>query len=97
MAANRCLILLILVMSTGAAAADRKPAPPDRKPAPPDPDMLEFLGTFETAGGKDVDPFLLKGDTAAGLPAGKSTNGKPAVRQKSGRKIPPKERNINDE
>jgi len=90
MAANRCIILLVLVLASGVAAAERKPVPPD-------PDMLEFLGTFETAGGKDVDPFHLNEDASAGLPAGKSANGKPVIKKKPGEKIPPKERDINDD
>lgn len=27
---------------------------------PPDPELLEFLGQFETSGGKTVDPFLFR-------------------------------------
>ena len=53
MSANRLLIILSLVLATAAAGAEKAPPLPD-------PDMLEFLGTFETSGGKDVDPFLLE-------------------------------------
>ena len=31
------------------------------KPETPDMEMLEFLGTFETAGGKEIDPLQLEG------------------------------------
>jgi hypothetical protein len=31
-----------------------------QSPAGPSMDMLEFLGTFETAGGKEIDPMKLE-------------------------------------
>ncbi len=42
---------LVLVLAAGAAGREKAP--------PPDMEMLEFLGTFETARGKAIDPLLL--------------------------------------
>jgi hypothetical protein len=33
---------------------------------PPDMEMLEYLGTFETSGGRAVDPMELKGSQQSG-------------------------------
>jgi hypothetical protein len=90
MAVNRFLLLLTLILATGAAASDRRPVPLD-------PDLLEFLGTFETAGGKDLDPIFLEGDNAARSVAGQKENHRPVVRKQAGKKTPPKERETNDE
>jgi hypothetical protein len=35
-----------------------------REEPPPDMEMLEFLGSFETAGGKPVDPLAFAGANA---------------------------------
>lgn len=51
----------VLAMGTAATGA-AKPADP------PDTELLEFLGTYETAGGKWVDPTTLNGDTSKPAP-----------------------------
>jgi hypothetical protein len=89
MAANRLLALLALILATGASASDSRPSAPD-------PDLLEFLGTFETAGGKTLDPLLLQGG-AAGATSNKKSARRPAVRNKTGKETPPKGRETNDD
>lgn len=42
---------LVLLLAAGAAGKEKADSP--------DMEMLEFLGTYETAGGKEVDPMLL--------------------------------------
>ncbi len=42
---------LVLLLAMGAAGKE--------KSAAPDLEMLEFLGTYETAGGGEIDPMLL--------------------------------------
>jgi hypothetical protein len=49
-----CVATLLLVGDVAARA----------KPAPSSVEMLEFLGTYETAGGEDVDPLELAGAAA---------------------------------
>ena len=49
------LVIVLLLVPLVCAAGNAGKAPP-----PPDPEMLEFLGTFETADGKGIDPFLLE-------------------------------------
>jgi hypothetical protein len=51
-----CVVTLLLVGDVSARA----------KPAPSSVEMLEFLGTYETAGGGDVDPLELAGAVALG-------------------------------
>jgi len=57
------IVLLVLLPHLGWAMEEH----------PPDADMLEFLGRFETAGGKAVDPRLfeetVKHDKKNGQPA----------------------------
>ncbi len=43
---------LVLLLAVGAAGKEKSDSP--------DMEMLEFLGTFETAGGNEIDPMLLK-------------------------------------
>ncbi len=43
---------LVLLLAAGAAGKEKTDSP--------DMEMLEFLGTFETAGGNAIDPMLLK-------------------------------------
>jgi hypothetical protein len=90
MAANRLLALLALILATGASASDSRPSAPD-------PDLLEFLGTFETAGGKTLDPLFLQGGAAAGATSDKKSARRPAVRNKTGKETPPKGRETNDD
>ena len=90
MAANRLLAVLALFLATGAAASDSRPTTPN-------PDLLEFIGTFETAGGRDVDPLLLNRDAAAGALLWQKAARRPSVRKKSGKDIPPKQRETNDD
>ncbi len=60
-------------------------------PSPPDLEMLEFLGTFETVGGKDIDPSLLGGEPAPGkkpdkqAPKGGRATRKPGDKEKDGK------------
>ena len=90
MGAKRLLIMASLVLASAAAGAEK--APPQ-----PDPDMLEFLGTFETSGGKDIDPFLL--DNVPGNPAkqGKAVMRRPATRKPDQKETPPTGREKGDE
>lgn len=48
-------LLIAVVVTCAAAVAGAREAPPR-----PDMDLLEYLGTFETAGGKAVDPMELR-------------------------------------
>ena len=90
MSANRLLAILSLVLATAAAGAE--------KASPlPDPDMLEFLGTFETSGGKDVDPFLLENAPAKPAKPGKTVTRRPAVHKQAQEETPPKGREKDDE
>ncbi len=73
---------LILLLAAGAAGKE--------KPESPDMEMLEFLGTYETAGGNEIDPLLLneapkpgKGREKERQPAGKTT--KPEKKKKTER------------
>ena len=43
---------LVLLLAAGAAGKEKADSP--------DMEMLEFLGNYETAGGKEIDPLLLK-------------------------------------
>lgn len=91
MNAKRLLAAFLLIPLACAAGAAEK-APP-----PPDPELLEFLGTFETAGGKGVDPFLLeKGHqkTSAGNTKGER---KPTPRKAVQEKTSPHGRKLQDD
>jgi hypothetical protein len=55
---------LALLLSGVLAAATAAP-PKDA----PDPELLEFLGTYETAGGQWIDPQTLDDDTRSAPPA----------------------------
>jgi hypothetical protein len=43
---------LVLLLAAGAAGKEKKADAPDME-------MLEFLGTYETARGNEIDPMLL--------------------------------------
>ncbi|HLO25137.1 MAG TPA: hypothetical protein VK187_03425 [Geobacteraceae bacterium] len=90
MGANRLLVLLSLVLTTTAAGAEKALPPPDR-------DMLEFLGTFETSGGKDIDPFLLEGVPKKSAKPGKTVTRRPVTRPPVPKETPPKGREKYDE
>jgi hypothetical protein len=45
----------LTLLLTGLLAAGVEPA----ASAPPDPELLEFLGSFETADGRWLDPLVL--------------------------------------
>jgi hypothetical protein len=74
---------LFLVVGCGIAVA--------KEALPPDLEMLEFLGTFETSGGKDIDPFLLEGEPKQVKQPDKSeskgggTKRKPGEKEKDGK------------
>jgi hypothetical protein len=53
---NARILVCSLLLSVGCGIAVAKDS------LPPDLEMLEFLGTFETVGGKEVDPLLLEGE-----------------------------------
>jgi hypothetical protein len=90
MNANRLLTILSLVLATVAAGAEKAPSLPD-------PDMLEFLGTFETSGGKDADPFLLENTPAKPVKSGKTVTRQPDPRKPAQKETPPKGREKDDE
>ncbi len=83
-------IAVVLVMVTGAAGADKGTSSPD-------PDLLEFLGTFETSKGKEIDPLLL--ENVPGKPAkqGKGEPSRPIARKPVQKDTPPKGREKDDE
>jgi len=59
------------------------------KEAPPDMEMLELLGTFETANGKMIDPLQFKEpvqdtETKAKPPSDKTAPKKPELKKKDG-------------
>lgn len=55
-----------------------------RQPPPPAAEMLEFLGTYETAGGAVVDPMEVTGDCRGEKAAVKAgAKGKKAVKAKN--------------
>ena len=90
MSANRLLTILSLVLATAAVGAEKTPPLPD-------PDMLEFLGTFETFGGKDVDPFLLENTPAKTAKPRKTSRRQPAAHKPAQKGTPPKGREKDDE
>ncbi len=69
------LLLYALLCLAGADAFARDKG----KEETPDMEMLEFLGTFETAGGKVIDPMKLpersQDGKVAAKPAAKGSNG----------------------
>jgi hypothetical protein len=89
MSANRLLAIVSLVLATGAAGAEKAPPPPD-------PDMLEFLGAFETSGGKAVDPFLLENTPGKPAKLGKAATRAQDARKPAQKETPPKGREKND-
>lgn len=90
MVTNRLLVILSLVLATAAAGAEKALPPPDQ-------DMLEFLGTFETSGGKDIDPFLLESVPKKSAKPGKTVTRRPVARPPVPKETPPKGREKNDE
>ncbi len=82
-----CIRLILagaLLLPAGAGALAKEKG----KGKPPDMEMLEFLGTFETSGGKVIDPLALpaqprKGKTTAGSERKKGA-GKKSERKKNG-------------
>ena len=90
MAVSRPFMLLALFLATGAVAAEKK-APP------PDPDLLEFIGTYRTAGGKDIDPVLLEGDRKVVKPGTGGAASGAESRKKLVRKSPLKERETDND
>lgn len=66
------LAALVVALALIPAAAFARDA------APPDPEMLEYLGSFETAKGKPVDPLLFAEE---GLAPARSDTRKPAARK----------------
>jgi hypothetical protein len=57
-----CLVTLLLVGDVSALG----------KHAPPSVEVLEFLGTYETAGGGDSDPVELAGTAAMAIVSAKN-------------------------
>lgn len=51
------------------------------KPETPDMEMLEFLGTFETAGGKGIDPLQLEDQQKLRKGSDKSPSKGPATKK----------------
>ncbi len=82
--------LLVPLVCAAAGAADKASPPPD-------PEMLEFLGTFETADGKGIDPFLL--EKSPQQPAASNKNGerKPVPRKAAQEKTSLHWRELQDE
>ncbi|HEY6871408.1 MAG TPA: hypothetical protein VI298_01645 [Geobacteraceae bacterium] len=81
---------LMIPLACAAIAAEK--APPT-----PDPELLEFLGTFETAGGREVDPFLLEKGPDTPAPPNAKGKRKPAPRKAAQEKTPPNGREQRDE
>lgn len=78
-ASVRVLGLVAMMFVCNAYAVERPP--------PPSSEMLEFLGTFETAGGKAVDPVELTGYSRVEKTASKTrAKGKKTVTAKNKRK-----------
>lgn len=69
-------MILSGVLAAGTAATGTA-----RPADPPDTELLEFLGGYETTGGKWIDPTTLNGDT-----------GKPAPTSTAAPAPPPKEK-----
>jgi hypothetical protein len=82
---------LLIPLACAAGAAEKGKAPP------PDPELLEFLGTFETAGGKGIDPFLLEKGTPKSAASQEKGARKPAPRKAAQEKTPPYGRELWDE
>lgn len=70
-------MILSGVLAAGTAATGAA-TPAD----PPDTELLEFLGSYETAGGKWVDPTTLNGDTVKPAPTS-TAEPAPPPREKS--------------
>jgi len=62
----------VMLLSLAAMAFGRG------KPDSPGGDLLEFIGTFQTAGGKEIDPQLLREET---VPAAAGKKKPPGDRQ----------------
>lgn len=63
----------------------------------PSLDMLEYLGSFETAGGKGIDPLLLE-DANGAHPTGRKPASKNGTLEKPAtKKLAPKSEEENDE
>ena len=90
MSARPLFVSLSLFLATGATAAEKAPPLPDQ-------DMLEFLGSFETAQGKALDPFLLDADFRKPAPSGKLETKGPPVRKQVIKETPPQGRERDDE
>lgn len=90
MSAKRLLTAWMLIPLACAAGAA------DKAPPPPDPELLEYLGTFETARGKAIDPLLLQKGVAKD-DARKKGERKPAPRETDRKKTPPPGRERDDE
>jgi hypothetical protein len=79
----RLLLAAALTLPAGVIAFAKE------KEVPPDMEMLELLGTFETANGKMIDPLQLKESpqatkTKAKLPSDRTTPKKPELKKKDG-------------
>jgi hypothetical protein len=73
-------VLILLALGDGFAKEKQKEDPPDLE-------MLEFLGTFETAAGKMIDPLQLKenpqaSNLAVKPPPNRKTSQKPEQQKK---------------
>ena len=68
MPADTATMLLTAVLAAGTATPTEA--------QPPDAELLEFLGTFETADGKWLDPLVLD-DESGNAPAAKREEKKP--------------------
>ena len=68
MPADAATVLLTAVLAAGTAAPTEA--------QPPDAELLEFLGAFETADGKWLDPLVLDDDSDK-APAAKREEKKP--------------------
>jgi hypothetical protein len=83
------LIVALAMIPTAAFARDA---------ALPDPEMLEYLGSFETAKGKPVDPLLFAEE---GLVPARGEKGKPpakkAQQSRPERKERPEQKDGNDD
>jgi hypothetical protein len=78
--------LLGAIILACAAVAGARDVPPG-----PDMDLLEYLGTFETAGGKAVDPVQLKEVPPAETKPQRPVRDKKAKEKKNTEKPPGKE------
>lgn len=77
MPCERRALLLSVAITTAAANAAHAERPPAAPSAPVSAELLEFLGSFETSGGKAVDPLWFLDD---GKPAKADSRTAPAAR-----------------